>query len=237
MESNNRADNKEGSLDFSVVLASSVHDMKNSLGVLINHLDEVVETFKESEYSSGKLLSQLQYEAKRVNNNLIQLLSLYRLENSLYSLNISHTPLYDLIDEVVSQNMSLMEYKGIGIEIDCPDDLYWFIDKELIAGVLSSTMNNSFRYTKDMLRLSVYEKDSYLNICVEDNGVGYPPTMLGGGSGSNTRQISFTTGSTGLGIYFSEMVARFHKNKDKEGYISIANGGVLGGGIFCICLP
>ncbi|MBF0488930.1 MAG: HAMP domain-containing histidine kinase [Nitrospirae bacterium] len=232
MESNN----KEGKLDFSVVLASSVHDMKNSLGVLINHLDEVVETFEETEHSSSKLLSQLQYEAKRVNNNLIQLLSLYRLENSLYSLNISHAPLYDLIDEVVSQNMALMEYKGISVEIDCPDDLYWFIDRELIAGVLSSTMNNSFRYTKDMLRVSVCEKDSYLSICVEDNGVGYPALMLGGGS-SNTRQISFTTGSTGLGLYFSEMVARFHKNKDKEGYISIANGGVLGGGIFCICLP
>ncbi|WP_420265462.1 sensor histidine kinase [Candidatus Magnetominusculus dajiuhuensis] len=230
------SDNKEGKLDFSVVLASSVHDMKNSLGVLINHLDEVVDTFEEANHSSSKLLSQLQYEAKRVNNNLIQLLSLYRLENSLYSLNISHAPLYDLIDEVVSQNMALMEYKGISIEIDCPDDLYWFIDRELVAGVLSSTMNNSFRYTKDMLRVSVCEKDSYLCICVEDNGVGYPALMLGGDSG-NTRQISFTTGSTGLGLYFSEMVARFHKNKDKEGYISIANGGVLGGGIFCICLP
>lgn len=227
---------REGKLDFSVVLASSVHDMKNSLGVLINHLDEAVDTFVEANHSSGKLLSQLQYEAKRVNNNLIQLLSLYRLENALYSLNISHTLLYDLIDEIVCQNMSLMDYKGISIEIDCPDDLYWFLDKELIAGVLSSTMNNSFRYTKDMLRLSVFEKDSYLNICVQDNGIGYPEMMLGGGVGG-TRQISFTTGSTGLGIYFSEIVARFHKNKDREGYISIANGGVLGGGIFCICLP
>ncbi|MBF0516995.1 MAG: HAMP domain-containing histidine kinase [Nitrospirae bacterium] len=124
---------REGKLDFSVVLASSVHDMKNSLGVLINHLDEAVDTFVEANHSSGKLLSQLQYEAKRVNNNLIQLLSLYRLENALYSLNISHTLLYDLIDEIVCQNMSLMDYKGISIEIDCPDDLYWFLDKELIT--------------------------------------------------------------------------------------------------------
>ncbi|MBF0319170.1 MAG: HAMP domain-containing histidine kinase [Nitrospirae bacterium] len=229
-------ENKESKLDFSTILASSVHDMKNSLSVLINHLDEVVEYFEKKSDSSTKLLSQLQYEAKRVNNNLIQLLSLYRLENSLYSLNVSHTLVYDLIDEVVSQNMSLMEYKGIGIEIDCPDDLYWFFDKELIAGVLNSIMNNSFRYTKDMLRVTACEVDSSLAICVEDNGQGYPASMLDD-CASNNHQISFTTGSTGLGLYFSDMVARFHKNKDKEGYISLANGGVLGGGIFCIHLP
>lgn len=235
MESTDKA--KETRLDFSTVLASSVHDMKNSLSVLINHLDEVVETLEDTNPSSSKLVSQLQYEAKRVNNNLIQLLSLYRLDNSLYSLNISHTPLYDLIEEVVSQNMSLMEYKGIGIEIDCPDDLSWFFDKELVSGVLSSTLNNSFRYTKDLLRVSACEKDSYLSICIEDNGDGYPESMIGGGSGSNARQISFTKGSTGLGLYFADMVAKFHKNKEREGYISMANGGILGGGIFCICLP
>jgi signal transduction histidine kinase len=227
---------KEGKLDFSTILASSVHDMKNSLGILINHLDEVVELFEDNKNSSSKLLSQLQYEAKRVNNNLIQLLSLYRLENSLYFLNVSHTLACDLIDEVVSQNMSLMEYKGIGIEIDCPDDLYWFFDKELVAGVLNSIMNNTFRYTKDMLRVTAREKDSYLIICVEDNGQGYPPSMLEECS-SNAHQINFTTGSTGLGLYFSDMVAKFHKNKGKEGYVSLANGGALGGGIFCIHLP
>ncbi|MBF0458940.1 MAG: HAMP domain-containing histidine kinase [Nitrospirae bacterium] len=234
MESTDKA--IETKMDFSTVLASSVHDMKNSLSVLINHLDEVVETLEDTNPSSSKLVSQLQYEAKRVNNNLIQLLSLYRLDNSLYSLNIAHTPVYDLIEEVVSQNMSLMEYKGIGIEIDCHDDLSWFFDKELVGGVLSSTLNNSFRYTKDLLRVSAYEKDSHLCICVEDNGDGYPEAMLGGGS-ENTRQISFTKGSTGLGLYFADMVAKFHKNKEREGYISIVNGGILGGGIFCICLP
>ncbi|MCG6551755.1 MAG: HAMP domain-containing histidine kinase [Candidatus Magnetominusculus sp. LBB02] len=227
---------REGGLDFSAVLASSVHDMKNSLGVLINQLDDVVGSLEDSNDPSGKHLLKLQYEAKRVNNNLIQLLSLYRLENSLYSLNLSHLCVYDLIDDVISQNMPLMEYRGIDIEIDCPDDLYWFLDRELIVGVLGSTMSNSFRYTKDKLRVSVCEKDSYLVICVEDNGEGYPLQMIEGDA-SSTRQINFTTGSTGLGLYFSEMVARFHKDKDREGYISIANGGVLGGGVFCIYLP
>lgn len=33
----------DSELDFSLVLASSVHDMKNSLGMLLNSLEEVIE--------------------------------------------------------------------------------------------------------------------------------------------------------------------------------------------------
>ncbi|MBF0345056.1 MAG: HAMP domain-containing histidine kinase [Nitrospirae bacterium] len=223
-------------IEFSSILASSVHEMKNSLSMLINYLDSVIEHFEKDRDSDVKLLSQLQYNAKHVNNNLMQLLALYRLENSLYSLNIGYNSVAELVDELIIQNKTLMDYKGIALEIDIDNNMYWFFDKDLLAGSLNSIINNSFKYTKDLIRISAYETDAYLNFCIEDNGVGYPPHMLQDGRRKES-SISFKTGNTGLGLYFSTMVARFHKNREREGYITLNNSSRYGGGCFCISLP
>ena len=68
-------------LDFSFVLASSVHDMKNSLGMLLNTLSNVIATYPPSSPEQAKSYAVLEYEAARINSELIQLLSIYRLEN------------------------------------------------------------------------------------------------------------------------------------------------------------
>jgi hypothetical protein len=33
------------------------------------------------------------------------------------------------------------------------------------------------------------------------------------------------------------MVSAMHKNNDKSGFISIANGGILNGGVFSVYIP
>ncbi len=223
-------------IEFSGILAASVHEMKNSLSMLINYLDNVIEYFEKDKNSDIKLLSQLQYNAKHVNNNLMQLLALYRLENSLYSLNIGYNPVVELVEDLIAQNKTLMDYKGITLDVDIDTDLYWFFDKDLLAGSLNSIINNSFKYTKDLIRISAYEADAYMSICIEDNGTGYPDHMLQNGRARES-SISFKTGNTGLGLYFSSMVARFHRNKEREGFITLKNSSTYGGGCFCISLP
>ncbi|MET0044445.1 MAG: sensor histidine kinase, partial [Candidatus Thiodiazotropha sp. 6PLUC3] len=65
-------------MNFSDILASLIHDMKNSLGMVINTLDELAE--EEKNHENPKFLT-LQHESKRLNNNLIALLSLYKIDN------------------------------------------------------------------------------------------------------------------------------------------------------------
>lgn len=51
------------------------------------------------------------------------------------------------------------------------------------------------------------------------------------------RGVSFNTGSTGLGLYFSSIVAKMHKNQGRTGDILLENGGKFGGGCFVLRLP
>jgi signal transduction histidine kinase len=227
---------KENKVEFTAILASSVHDMKNSLGMLLSMLDDAIEYCTEEKTPVKTLLSQIEYEAKRINYELIQLLSIYSLGNDQYTPNITHNSVSELIEELVVQNRFLFEFKGIAVSTDCPPDICWFFDKELVLGVLNSVINNAFRYTKGRLRISATEAGEFIRLSVEDDGTGYPKAILED-SKRIMGGISFTSGSTGLGLYFSSMVADYHKNKGKSGYIELVNGGEYGGGCFNIYLP
>ena len=73
--------NQKNDIDFSTLLASAAHDMKNSLAMIITTVDHISDSVKQDDHSPlGKPLNQLRYEARRVNNDLMLLLTLYKFE-------------------------------------------------------------------------------------------------------------------------------------------------------------
>lgn len=226
----------EKGIDFPSFLASVAHDMKNSLGMLLSTLDEVIGSCGPETCPSYDRLSLLQYEAKRVSSNLIQLLTLYKIDNAQYSVDIEYHPVADFLEEIILHHKPLFDFKKIAVELDCPPDLSRFFDRDLIAGVMNNVINNTFRYTKDRICVSAAEAEGHLVIAVEDNGAGYPAHMLESGV-TAARRSDFGTGSTGLGLFFASLAAALHRNKGREGYILTTNGGRFGGGRFQIFLP
>lgn len=226
-------------MDFSDILASTLHDTKNSLGLLLNNLEEIIAGCRQKECSSHIEFYKLQYEIKRLNHGLIRLLSLYRAEKSQLAVNIDYHSILEILEDAVIQHGALLNGRGIKTEINCDTTLFWALDRNLIAGVLDNIINNSFRYAKEMLRISSFAENGYLVIKIEDDGTGYPPSMLFNEKNvpDCKQEIDFQNGSTGLGIYFSTMVAAMHNNNGKTGYISITNGGTLNGGVFSIYIP
>lgn len=230
-------DNDTNTLVFSTYLASLAHDMKNSLGMLLNTTDEVFNHCSIDTCPSYPLLSKLQYESKRVNNTLIQLLTLYKMDKAQLNLNIDYHTLSDFLEEAVVYNKPLLESKGISMEIDCPEDLSWFFDRDLIGGVINNVLNNAFRYTKDTIKIAARKDETgYLVIQIEDNGSGYPESMLFS-IPDTPMKTSFITGGTGLGLYFAYTVVKLHKNQGRAGYLLISNALEQGGGCFRIYLP
>jgi two-component system, OmpR family, sensor histidine kinase SenX3 len=227
----------ESALDFSTCLASLVHDMKNSIGMLLNTTDEIIDRCSSDTCPSYPLLSQLLYESKRANNNLIQLLTLYKMDKAQLTMNIDYNDIGEFINEIILYNKPLLDSRGIRMEIDTPDNLLWFLDKDLIGGVINNVLNNAFRYTRDNIKISSRKDErGYLIIQIEDNGTGYPEQMINTIPDSPSKN-SFLTGGTGLGLYFAYSVVKLHKDKDREGYILINNNPDQGGGCFSIFLP
>lgn len=222
--------------ELTAFLASAIHDMKNSISMLVNFMEDKLGEPETKDLPIIKQMAPMLYEVKRVNSNLIQLLTLYKVDKKFYPFDLTENSLEEFMIEIELQNRALMDTQGVQLEMDIPDDLYWYFDRELVSGVLSHALNNAIRYTRDKLRLVAAEVDGQLEFRVEDNGQGYPPKMLEEGIAAN-RGVSFSTGSTGLGLYFSSIVAKMHKNQGKIGSIQLENGGKFGGGCFVLRLP
>lgn len=221
-------------IDFSMVLASAVHDMKNSLGMLLNSLDELRQEQSETMGGSARF-NTLQYEAERMHNDLVQLLGIYRLGENNLSAHIEEHFVPDFLSEHMARHSPLLDGLGIEFELEA-DDINGFFDADLLTGVLNNTLNNALRYTRKEIRLKANERDGYLVIAVEDDGDGYPESMQHTGT-PDFKTLDFKSGSTSLGLFFASSVASLHTEGDRTGSIRLHNGGTLGGGIFEIWLP
>lgn len=225
-------------ISFTDFIASSIHDMKNSLNMQINSLEKIAaQCQQKGDTPAFEQLGLIIYEANRMNSNLIQLLSLYKFGKSIYPMDIDEQAVREVIEEAVLQDKSIMDFKGITISVECDEGCYWYFDRDLVTGLLINALNNAYRYTSNNIRVAAKIDDGFLEIRVEDDGAGYPQSMLKNSGIQASKGTDFASGSTGLGFYFSSRVAAMHKNGDNQGSLSFENGGAYGGGCFVIKLP
>lgn len=259
-----QAQQYEGSPELFMFLASTVHDMKNSIGVLSGTLENLLvaaapeqiadqhrdqprdqpqdQPQNQSQYEQ---LGQMLYQTRRLNDNLIQLLALYKeVGKPGYPFDPAAHRVSELVDQVKGQARILLQSRGVTLDVDFEPDAIWTFDEDLIIGVLVHAINNAIRYTRDRIRLSVKIDGDYLELRVEDNGGGFPPSILETGAGAmktadgvNKVGVNFLSNSSGLGLYFSSEVAKMHKHRQRHGGIALENGGALGGGCFVLRLP
>ncbi|MFC5481279.1 sensor histidine kinase [Massilia suwonensis] len=234
-------DDTAHSQDLLLFLASTAHDMKNSISVLSGTLERLLLESGPQNSNAYPQMAQMLYQTRRLNDNLMQLLALYkRVGTPEYPFDVQPIEAGQLVEQVVALGRVLLEAKGIALEVDADRDLIWHLDEDLVVGVVSHAVNNAAHYTRDRIRLALREADGLLEIRVEDNGAGYPQTLLEAGAASlhgTASGIDFRTNSAGLGLYFSREVARMHRHRGREGSVRLENGGPLGGGCFILNLP
>ncbi|APW48348.1 sensor histidine kinase [Rhodoferax antarcticus] len=225
-------------ISFTDLMASSIHDMKNSVNVQVNALENIASSAKaRGDLEAFNSLVLVIAQAHRVNANLIQLLSLYKFGKSTYPLDIREQSVAELIAEALLQQRAVLDFKGIDVTVDCAPGCYWYFDHDLMTGVLLNALNNACHYTQDKIHIAAQVQDNTLVLRVEDNGPGYPAHMLQGDAVQASKGVNFASGSTGLGFYFSAQVAQLHQNNGRVGTLAVANGGAYGGGCFVVSLP
>lgn len=226
---------EENKIDFSMLLASSVHDVKNSLSMLLTSLDEVIDVDIEPSPERRKSYSILRGEASRINNALVYLLGIYRLQNDQLSLNLTEVFILDFLEEQVESQQLLFDINHVKVKIECDENLTGYFDEHLVAGIISNILVNCAKYTKDEIIVSASMQDAYLHINIVDNGHGYPQAIIDH-VGNENRGIDFNSGSTNLGLFFSQQIAAIHHCKGRTGSIELANLSE-GGGQFKLLLP
>ncbi len=221
------------SIGFPAILASSVHDIKNSLTALralLSQLENVYQDPKPTEFR------QLEFETNRMNNCLMQLLTLYKIDLSQFSLTIDEHSAADILEDVIAQQSTLLSLSSIELITECHDELFCYCDDSLISNALCTLVNNAQRYCKSKVMLSAAQEDNYIVFCIEDDGMGYPESLMSSDY-KQLPQLDMSNGNTGLGLFFTETIAQLHIKGDKRGFIMTDNNSQFGGARFKLYLP
>lgn len=217
---------------FPAILASSVHDMKNSLSNLRGLISQLKIQYPDTKPPEFK---QLEFESNRLNNSLMQLLTLYKIDASQFDLNIDEYCVMDILDDIVAQQSSLLTLSGIELIAECDVDLLCFCDSTLISNAISTLVNNAQRYCHSKILLSAKQEGGYVAFYIEDDGTGYPENFLA--DTQHSPGIDLVTGNTGLGLFFVGTIAKMHRSGESQGFIKTDNDSRFGGARFSLYLP
>ncbi|WP_031434890.1 sensor histidine kinase [Methylomarinum vadi] len=217
---------------FATILASTVHDIKNSLTVLHDRIRRI----SASRGHDDPDLLQLEFEANRMNHSMMQLLALYKIDNNKFNLEIDEYAVQEIFDEVRAEQAPLLRLDDIALTVACPDELMCFCDFTQVCNALGTVLNNARRYSRRKIELSASQQRDYVCFVIEDDGEGYSEELLAIDPADQGR-MDWISGSTGLGLYFVATIASLHSNGDKRGHIRIDNDSRLGGARFRLFLP
>lgn len=218
-----------------MILAASMHDMKNSLCMLLQSIETISDSVNQTEQAKAEF-AKVHYEIARVNSNLLQLLAMYRENNESLPLNIEYIYVDELLDELLSKNELYIRNKKIHVSVEVETDLAWYLDNDLIINLLNDILINALKYTTSAIKIQAQEINQKLVITIMDDGPGYPEQMIEK-SLTQMSEAILTQGRTGLGLYFANLIAKAHHNKGDDGHISLQNGGKLTGSVFTLTLP
>ncbi|MBS3952964.1 MAG: HAMP domain-containing histidine kinase [Methylomicrobium sp.] len=217
---------------FSQILASSVHDLKNSLQTVRS----LIRTLALEQANSEKPEFQiLDFETARMNSCVMQLLILYRLDASHFKPLLEECRVLDMLEEVGYQQSLQIQLRQISLAVECSDDLFCFCDDTLINTVLVSVVNNALRYCRQAIRLSGRQQGDYVCLCIEDDGPGFSYGIMAGTQGVKSGELG--KGNTGLGLHFASTIAELHSQGQRNGFITLDNDSTLGGARFSLFLP
>lgn len=233
------------------LIAAAIHDAKNSLNALGVWLDKA-----KHEYSAGKDASDTSRPAESpaleramaitttLTGQLVELLALYRAGDGTLRLAVEDHHLGDFLADVMAELAhSHPEETGIAIETDfsVADELgTWAFDAYLVNFALLDALRNSLRHARQRVRFSlVHPPSGGILFSIEDDGEGYPQTMLGRGKRSDDSLTAMNSDSSGLGLRFAHLIVAYHATPGgKHGRLEFTNDGFgQGGAHFSMLLP
>ena len=229
-------DKVPGALDFATLFAANTHEIKNQLFLLLNAVEQASREHWASEYPSARIaLDGLKHGGAQISQRLTRLLSLYRISQGHYQLDIAYHGAAELLEEVLLEIQPLLGARAVEMTVARTDEVYGFFDREMVRGILLNAVHNALNVAVRKISLSAAMEGGYLCIRVADDGPGFPPQVLE--TGMAQAKWNMGGGGTGLGLHFSATAAALHRNQGNSGFIRLSNEGALRGAVFSLYLP
>lgn len=154
-------------------IANVSHEIKTPLSVIQSYANALsVSTLDEE--TKNKYIRNLKDSCKKLNILITNILSLNKLENQRYILNLERFNLSQSLIEQVLLYEELIEKKELNLECDIDEDLFITSEKSLLEIIWNNLISNAIKFTEKNGTIKVSLKkylDKYI-IRIQDTGCG-----------------------------------------------------------------
>lgn len=160
------------------------HELRTPVTVIRSYIDTLYNYEDEfDEKTKREFISVIDQESSRLNKMVNDILDFSRLESPNISLEKSLSHIQPILETAVSSMKVIAEEKQITFSVITEPDLpQIMINPESIERVVKNLISNSIKYSHNegrvKLRAEIDRSGNYLQITIEDNGVGIPPEHM-----------------------------------------------------------
>ena len=201
--------------DISTLVSAQLHDIKNELQAL-QTIHEELASLLNGNKEAKSTLKGIQEHSRVLNQRLIELLSILKLQNQDFKVSEDE---HWLMDTIAPIQQHFMRHHGLKIELDFDDDINGFYDEQLISIALHNIASNAVQAKATTLIVTV--EDSHppkWSINTEDDGPGFPQGIL------DSKDWLPQGADHGLGLYLIAQCIRSHCRATHCGDLFLSNG-------------
>ncbi len=193
------------------------HDLKNSLGAIINFTTLLSNEWEDLEPNEMKfIINEINISANASNSLMTNLLNWILVSNDELPFSVQRENLCEIIAQVVGISKPLLKGKRLNVEVKCEKEIFVLADKNSVELIIRNLISNAIKFSREdgEIIISVSAEGSYAKISVRDFGVGMTSEQIEKIMKTDSRESSTGTKKekgTGLGL---NLVKTFiHKNK------------------------
>ena len=153
-------------------VSNVTHELKTPLTSIRGFVDTLKNGAIQEEAVALRFLDIIDIETERLSTLIQDILSLSEIETIVGEKQVDVYDFSEIISEVI--DIIPINHEGVEIMTEIDDDLPKFkCNKNRIKQLMINLVDNSMTYTeKGYVKIRAYESSGYLNIIVEDTGVG-----------------------------------------------------------------
>lgn len=215
-----------------LLLAASIHEIKNRFGVLYNQLDTLLPSVDSAQVHS---VNRIKAEADFIGHELVRVLVAYKHLQEDAGILVDQHIVAEFLEDAVARHGYTQTANHVQISLECDEELTGFFDAQLVNIVVDTLIYNAIKAGAKQICLSAYEVPGWLYVECHDSGPGFPagfPQHI-----TTISSLSLETKSTGLGLYLAEQMLSAHVEGDRKGHLQLDTSNSLGGARVSIALP
>ncbi|APM38895.1 sensor histidine kinase [Clostridium kluyveri] len=157
-------------------LQNASHQLKTPITIVKGYAEGLMDNVADDEESRINYASTIYKEAENMEELVMKILSLARLETDDYNLKLERFDINKLIDEVIERYAPLFEQRQIIPKFIHYDKVFAYADRNLISDVVSNYLTNAIHHVDENkeINISVSICKSYTRIEVYNSGKNIP---------------------------------------------------------------